>query len=56
MSFDRKKFQNQVLIFPFQPPIHVLFNRKMADELMKAKMHSSAMTNVEFPQQLVENR
>lgn len=44
------------MIFPFQLPIHVLFNKKMADELMKAKIHSSAMENVEFPQQPVENR
>lgn len=47
MSFNRGKkkkiIQTQVLGFPFQPPNHMLFNRKTADEPMTAKIHSSAM-------------
>lgn len=39
----KKIIQTQVLGFPFQPPNHMLFNRKTADEPMTAKIHSSAM-------------
>lgn len=43
-----KTIQIQVLIFsippPPLPPVHMFFNRKVADELLKAKVHPSAIT------------